>query len=199
MAHDPTVLPPDLPEPRDDGAARHLRGTRVPALALTASDGREVDLAQARRGQRTIVYAYPRTGRLGEPELVAEWDLIPGARGCTPESCGFRDRHAQIAALGARVFGLSTEDGARQRETAERLQLPFSLLSDVDLALTQALGLPTFEVAGQVLLKRHTLVVCAGEVEHIFYPDFPPDAHAEEVVAWLRANPTAAPEDTPVD
>lgn len=189
-AHDPTRLPPDLPVPSDEGAASRLPGTPVPRLALPATDGREVELAQAQqRGRRTIVYAYPRTGRPGEPELVPDWDLIPGARGCTPESCGFRDHHSQLAELGVAVFGLSTEDSARQRETVERLNLPFELLSDSDHALTRALDLPTFEVAGQILLKRHTLVLSDQRVEHVFYPVFPPDSHAEEVVAWLRANP----------
>jgi peroxiredoxin len=132
------------------------------------------------------VYAYPRTGRPGEPSLVADWDLIPGARGCTPETCGFRDHHAELAALGAAVYGLSTQDPDYQRELANRLALPFPILSDQDLELTRALRLPTFEVAGHTLLKRHTLVVSEGRIEHVSYPVFPPDRHAEEVLAWLR-------------
>jgi peroxiredoxin len=182
---DPMVLPDDLPRPADDGACDHLPGAALPALELAATDGRSVDLASL--GDRTVVYAYPRTGRPGEPSLVDDWDLIPGARGCTPETCGFRDHHAELAAAGARVFGLSTQDTPYQWELAERLDLPFAILSDRDLALTTALRLPTFEVAGQTLLKRHTMVLADGVVEHVFYPVFPPDRHAAEVLAWLRS------------
>ena len=138
---------------------------------------------------RTVVYAYPRTGRPGEVPLAADWDLIPGARGCTPESCGFRDHHAELLAAGAQVYGLSTQDTAYQQEAVERLHLPFALLSDAHARLTTALGLPTFEVAGQTLLKRLTLILRAGRVEHVFYPVFPPDRHAGQVLAWLVAHP----------
>jgi len=185
--HDPTFLPGDLPIPQDDGAAAHLPGARVPALALPATDGREVRLDRAGRRPRTVVYAYPRTGQPGIDPLVPDWDAIPGARGCTPESCGFRDHHRELGAAGAEVYGLSTQDTAYQREAAERLHLPFALLSDADLALTRALRLPTFTAAGQTLLKRLTLVLRDGAVEHVFYPVFPPDRHAGEVLAWLRA------------
>jgi peroxiredoxin len=187
-AYDPTALPPDLPAPEDDGAARHLRGARVPPMALPATDGSDVVLAEAGAGERTVLFAYPRTGRPREEPLSPDWDRIPGARGCTPESCGFRDHHLDMAANGARVFGLSTQDTAYQREAVERLRLPFSLLSDDRLRFTRALDLPTFRVAGQVLLKRLTLVLRDSRVEHVFYPVFPPDAHAAEVLAWLRAN-----------
>jgi peroxiredoxin (alkyl hydroperoxide reductase subunit C) len=135
-----------------------------------------------------IVYAYPRTGVPGEDPLVPDWDAIPGARGCTPESCGFRDHHAELLAAGASaVFGLSTQDAGYQREAAKRLRLPFALLSDEDLELTKALRLPTFDAGGQTLLKRFTLVVADARLEHVFYPVFPPDGHAREVVDWLRA------------
>jgi peroxiredoxin len=135
---------------------------------------------------RVVVYAYPRTGRPGEEPLVADWDRIPGARGCTPESCGFRDHHAELVAAGASaVFGLSTQDSDYQRELAERLQLPYPLLTDSGLELTNALRLPVFDAAGQTLLKRLTLVIRDGVIEHVFYPVFPPDTHAAEVVAWL--------------
>ena len=181
---DPMVLPDGLPVPEDDGAADHLPGARLPNLALTATDGGSVDLA-ALPG-RTVVYAYPRTGRPGEDSLVPDWDEIPGARGCTPESCGFRDHHAELLAAGAdAVFGLSTQDTAYQREAAERLALPFALLSDERLELTRALGLPAFEAAGETLLRRLTLLVAGGAVERIWYPVFPPDRHAGEVLAWL--------------
>jgi len=135
------------------------------------------------------VYAYPRTGRPGESPLVDDWDLIPGARGCTPETCGFRDHHAEMRAAGAEVFGLSTQDTTYQQELVERLHLPFAILSDAKLRLTRAWRLPTFEAAGQTLLRRLTIVIRDGRVEHLWYPVFPPDRHAEEVLDWLHANP----------
>jgi peroxiredoxin len=182
---DPMELPAGLPEPEDDGAADHLLGLILPELALPATDGGSVLLAHA-TAPRIVVYAYPRTGRPGEPSLVDDWDLIPGARGCTPETCGFRDHHADLAAVGAEVYGLSTQTSDYQRELVDRLGLPFAILSDADLALTRALRLPTFEAAGQTLLKRHTLVIREGLIEHVFYPVFPPDGHAAEVLAWMR-------------
>jgi peroxiredoxin len=182
---DPMVLPPGLPEPVDDGGADHLPGLRLPSLALPATDGSRVDLS-ALPGL-TVAYAYPWTGRPGQPLLAEDWDLIPGARGCTPETCGFRDHHAELAKLGASVHGLSTQESDYQRELVERLGLPFTILSDADLALTGALSLPAFEVAGRTLLKRLTLLVRDGEIEHVWYPVFPPDRHAAEVVAWLRS------------
>ncbi len=181
---DPMVLPDGLPEPVDDGACDHLVGTTLSDIALPATDRRKITLA-ALPG-RSIIYAYPRSGRPGEPSLVEDWDTIPGARGCTPEACGFRDHHADLAVLGARVFGLSTQPSAYQREFAKRLDLPFPILSDASLELTAALSLPTFEVAGETLLCRHTIVLIDGVIEHVFYPVFPPDRHAAKVVAWLR-------------
>jgi peroxiredoxin len=180
------ILPPDLPAPRDDGAAAHLPGARVPPVALPSTDGGSVRLDAPGGPPRTVLYAYPRTGRPGEDPLVGDWDLIPGARGCTPESCAFRDHHAELAAAGAEVYGVSTQDTAYQREAVERLGLPFALLSDADGELTRALRLPTFAAADQTLLKRLTLVLREGRVEHVFYPVFPPDGHAAEVLAWLR-------------
>ena len=185
--HDPETLPADLPEPVDDGAADHLSGRRLPDVILPATDGALVRLDRAVK--RTIVYAYPRTGRPGAPALSPDWDAIPGARGCTPESCAFRDHHGELEALGADVYGLSTQDTAYQREAARRLRLPFPLLSDAELRLARALALPTFEVAGQRLHRRLTFVVREGAIEHVWYPVFPPDRHAEDVVAWLRATP----------
>jgi peroxiredoxin len=183
---DPYTLPDDLPRPVDDGAADHLSGLALPAVELPATDGSSIRLDSLER--RTVIYAYPRTGRPGEPSLVDDWDLIPGARGCTPETCGFRDHHAELAAAGADVFGLSTQDTAYQRELAERLGLPFPILSDAALGLTRALRLPTFEVAGQTLLKRLTMLASAGRIERVWYPVFPPDRHADEVLGWLRAD-----------
>lgn len=185
MTTDPLALPDDLPVPVDDGAADHLRSLPLPSVALPATDGSTVDLS-ALPG-RTIVYAYPRTGEPGQGPLVDDWDSIPGARGCTPESCGFRDHHAELAALGARVFGLSTQDTAYQQAAVENLSLPFALLSDEDLTLTRAASLPTFEAAGLTLLKRLTMVVDDGVVSHVWYPVFPPDRHAGEVLAWLQS------------
>jgi peroxiredoxin len=182
---DPMVLPADLPEPEDDGAADHLAGMKLPPVELTSTDGRRANLSAL--GGRTVIYAYPWTGRPGQPLLAEDWDEIPGARGCTPETCGFRDHHAELAALGAAVFGLSTQDTAYQRELAERLGLPFSILSDAGLELTSALRLPTFEVAGKTLIKRITLLVRDGAIEHVWYPVFPPDRHAAEVLAWLES------------
>ena len=182
MAHDPMTLPSDLPAPRDDGAAGHLRGSELPDLALAATDG---STPRLRALPRAVVFAYPRTGVPGEDPLVAGWDAIPGARGCTPEACAFRDLHAELGANGAAVYGLSTQDIPYQREAAERLHLPFPLLSDAGLELTRALGLPTFEAGGETLLKRLTMVVADGRIEHVFYPVFPPDGHAAEVLRWL--------------
>jgi peroxiredoxin len=180
-----TALPADLPAPQDDGATRHLPGRRLPGIALAATDGSVVDLS--RLAGRVVVYAYPRTGQPGQPNPDG-WDAIPGARGCTPQSCAFRDHFVELKALGvSRVFGLSTQDTAYQREAAERLHLPFPLLSDSDLKLTRAAELPTFDVAGMTLLKRMAWVIDDGVVTKVFYPVFPPDQNAAEVIAWLRA------------
>lgn len=185
--YDPTQLPDDLPIPEDDGGCQHLPGFVLPSIVLQATDGSVVDLS-ADYAPRTVVYAYPRTGRPGVSNPDG-WDLIPGARGCTPESCAFRDHHAELQAAGAAVFGLSAQTTEDQQELVERLHLPFPVLSDADLALTTALGLPTFNAAGMTLIKRLTLVIREGRVEHVFYPIFPPDGHAEEVLAWLTENP----------
>ena len=182
-AQNPYELPNDLPVPEDDGAADHLPGMRLPSVPLASTSGETVDLS-ALPG-RTVVYCYPMTGS-PDRSLPAGWDEIPGARGCTPQSCSFRDHHAELRSLGASVFGSSTQDTEYQREAATRLHLPFALLSDSDLAFAGALGLPTFEVDGMVLLKRLTLVIDEGWIEKVFYPVFPPDRSAEEVVEWLE-------------
>jgi peroxiredoxin len=176
-------LPADLPVPVDDGACDHLPGTRLPSLALPATDGTMVDLSTL--PGRSIVYVYPRTGRPDQP-LPSGWDEIPGARGCTPQSCAYRDLATELRALGARVFGLSTQDTAYQQEAVERLHLPFPLLSDERLELATALSLPTFAVEGMTLIRRLTLIVVDGAIETVFYPVFPPDADAANVAAWLR-------------
>jgi peroxiredoxin len=160
----------------------------VPDVPLRSTDGRLVSLARLGKS-RTVIYAYPRTGRPGEPELTEDWDSIPGARGCTPEACSFRDHHEALKAAGAEVFGLSTQTSADQQELVARLHLPFAVLSDADLALTHAMRLPTFTVAAQTLLRRLTLVIRERRVEHVWYPVFPPDRHAERVVEWLHSVP----------
>ncbi len=174
-----------LPKPADDGSARHLTGMRLPSVFLAATDGTTVDLSSL--PGRTVVYGYPRTGIPGV-ENPDGWDLIPGARGCTPQSCSFRDHYAELKALGVnRLFGLSTQDTAYQREAVDRLHLPFPILSDESLRLARAMRLPTFETSGMTLLKRLTLVTNDGRIEHVFYPVFPPDQNASEVLAWLAA------------
>lgn len=187
--NDYTALPDDLPVPNDDGAADHLPGQPVPELTFSASDGTQVDLALLGAG-RTIVYLYPLTGR-PRVELPTGWDLIPGARGCTPESCGFRDHYTELRQAGAeRLFGMSSQDPDYQAEAVNRLQLPFSMLSDPEFALADALKLPTFSANGHDrLYSRLTLVIRNGLIETAFYPIFPPNEHANEVRAWLQANP----------
>jgi peroxiredoxin len=190
VLHDPTILPADPPAPPDDGAARHLPGTPLPDLALMATDGTAVNLSRLKG--RTVVYIYPRTGRPGQA-LPEGWDAIPGARGCTPQSCAFRDHFAELKGLGVeQLFGLSTQDTDYQREAVARLHLPFAILSDEKLAFGRALNLPTFDVAGMTLLKRMALVIDKGVVTKVFYPVFPPDKSAETVRDWLRAAPAGA-------
>ena len=186
-ADDIHALPEDLPIPEDDGAADHLLNAAVPAVALDATSGDTIQLSDL--PGRTVLFCYPRTGRPDE-ELPPGWNAIPGARGCTPEACGFRDAHAQFAELGVRVLALSTQSPDYQREMAERLHLPFPVLSDERLELTNALGLPTFETSGWTLLKRLTLVIDCGRIVHVFYPVFPPDSHAGQVLDWLRRSPS---------
>jgi peroxiredoxin len=185
-AHDPNFLPADIPVPQDDGGAHHLAGARLPDLALPATNGPAVNLAKLKG--RTVLYIYPRTGVPGV-DAPPGWDDIPGARGCTPQSCGFRDHFAELKTLGvAQVYGLSTQDTAYQREAAERLHLPFPLLSDAELDFARSLHLPLFMTSGMTLLKRMALVIDDGKIVKAFYPVFPPDKNAAEVVAWLRSN-----------
>ena len=183
---DPYVLPPDLPKPVDDGAADHLEGATLPSLRLPGTGGEEIDLAAAATGT-LVLYCYPRTGRPGEP-LPTGWDEIPGARGCTPQSCAFRDHFAELEALGAGVLGLSAQPLADQIELAHRVGLPYPVLSDPGLKLAEALRLPTFEVAGMRLYRRLTLIARHGEIVKVFYPVFPPDRNAADVVDWLSAH-----------
>jgi peroxiredoxin len=186
--HDPTVLPAHLPVPKDDGAARHLTGMTLPDVLLPATSGSAVNLSKLKG--LSVIYVYPRTGVPGI-DAPPGWDDIPGARGCTPQSCGFRDHFAELNALGvAQVYGLSTQDTAYQREAAERLHLPFPLLCDSGLKLQAALALPTFFTSGMTLYKRMAIVLDDAKIVRVFYPVFPPDKNAEEVIAWLRTRPT---------
>jgi peroxiredoxin len=184
-AYDPTILPAGLPVPEDDGAAGHLTGMAVPALRLQTTQG-ELDLAQEAEGL-LVLYVYPRTGRPGH-EPPAGWDETPGARGCTPQSCGYRDHGAELRDLGARVVGLSAQPLDDQQEAAERLGLPHPVAADPELRLAAALDLPLFEFGGQRLYKRLSLVAERGRIVKVFYPVFPPDENAAEVVAWLRGS-----------
>jgi peroxiredoxin len=186
MSYDPYTLPPDLPVPEDDGAATHLTGMRVPRLELPTTDQRALDLAEAAQ-QLLVLYVYPRTGVPGQP-LPTGWDDIPGARGCTPQACSFRDLHADIAATGAHTLGLSAQPVAEQHEVVERLGLPYPLASDPWLTVAAALSLPTFEVDGMRLYKRITLIADEGEIVKVFYPVFPPNRNAQDVLEWLQAN-----------
>ena len=176
-----------IPAPVDDGAASHLVGADLPPVPLPSTTGETVDLS--RLSGRTVVYAYPRTGKPGVPNPEG-WDLVPGARGCTPQSCAFRDHFAELKKLGvSHLFGLSTQDTTYQQEAAARLHLPFALLSDAAGTLTSAMKLPTIKVDGMTLLKRLTLVIDDGKIGRVFYPVFPPDQNASEVVYWIASNP----------
>lgn len=177
-------LPTDLPRPVDDGAADHLTGMQLPTVTLTATDGQAIPLGQLH--DRHVIYIYPMTGRPGVP-LPEGWDAIPGARGCTPQSCSFRDHHAELHRLGTSVFGLSTQDSDYQREARDRLHLPFELLSDATLQLKGKLALPTFTVAGMELYKRLTLIIDGARIIKVFYPVFPSDRNVDDVLAWLRS------------
>lgn len=183
MTGDFSAIPAGVPVPEDDGAADHLFGLELPKLGLPSTDGAVITLS--RLTGRWVIYVYPMTGKPGVP-LPEGWDEIPGARGCTPQSCGFRDHHAEIRALNADVLGLSAQDSADQLEARERLHLPFDLLSDSALELKHALRLPTFEAGGVELFKRLTMIGKDARIEKVIYPVFPPDRNADDVLAWLR-------------
>jgi len=180
-------LPSNLPRPIDDGTADHLGGMQLPQIFLRSTTGRMVDFSNL-GAPRTVVYCYPMTGVPGKP-LPEGWDEIPGARGCTPQTCGFRNHHGELLQLKARVFGLSTQTTEYQRELARRLCLPFEILSDSEFRLCDALRLPTFEVDGMRLTKRLTLIARGGLIEYVFYPVFPPNESADQVLSWLRDHP----------
>jgi peroxiredoxin len=187
LASDFTDLPADLPVPVDDGAVDHLPGEALPALELEATSGGPVNLAEL-EGETVVVYVYPQTGVPGRP-LPDGWDQMPGARGCTPQSCAFRDQSGELARLGARVFGVSAQPLAEQVEFADRERVPYPLLNDTEFALASLLKLPTFELGGGRYYRRLTLVARQGRIAKVFYPVFPPQENAAEVAAWLRENP----------
>jgi peroxiredoxin len=176
-----------LPAPIDDGACAHLPGLEMPSLLLPSTAGRLIDLSK-RDAARTVVYCYSMTGVPGAP-LPAGWDLIPGARGCTPQACAFRDHYQEFATLEAELFGLSTQTTGYQREMAVRLYLPFEILSDSALTFANALSLPTFETGGMQLIKRLTMVIRKGRIETVFYPVFPSNESAARALAWLERHP----------
>ena len=175
-------VPDNIPVPVDDGACDHLPGARLPSVALQSTSSRVLDLAGLTG--RVVIYCYPRTGQ-PNVDPPPGWNEIPGARGCTPQSCAFRDHYQELQKLGAQIFGLSAQDTDYQREAAARLHLPFELLSDSSFQFTDRLRLPTFEAAGMRLIKRLTLITRDAQIEQVFYPVFPPDKNAEEVIAWL--------------
>ena len=183
MAQDFSQLPSDLPVPIDDGAGSLLLGKHLPDLVLNSTSGKQVNLSNIK--SRVVFYCYPMTGQPGV-KLPDGWDSIPGARGCTPQSCSFRDHHEELQALNTQVYGISTQKSLTQQEAVARLHLPFELLSDADLKLTTALQLPTFEVENKKLIKRLTFIAKEGKIIKVFYPVFPPDRNAQDVVDWLK-------------
>jgi peroxiredoxin len=184
--HNPNILPSGIPIPHNDGAACHLIGMKLPDLALPSTDDTYVNLSALE--DRTVLYIYPRTGVPGV-DPPDGWDMIPGARGCTPQSCAFRDHFSELTNLGVKhLYGLSTQETAYQREAVTRLHLPFSILSDEKLIFAKSLKLPTFVAAGMTLFKRMALVIDDGVITKVFYPVFPPDKNAEEVIAWIQAS-----------
>ena len=176
-------LPENLPIPIDDGACSHLLGKSLPNIVLLSTTNKQVNISQIKN--RVVFYCYPMTGQPGV-KLPDGWDLIPGARGCTPQSCSFRNHYQELQTLNTQVYGVSTQSSLVQQEAVERLHLPFELLSDADFKLVTSLQLPTFEVENQRFIKRLTLIAEAGKIIKVFYPVFPPDKNAEDVINWLK-------------
>ena len=179
------VLPDDLPVPEDDGACAHLEGMHMPIIALAGTSGAKINLGL--ECGTSVVYFYPMTGRPDAPPMVG-WNEIPGARGCTPQSCSFRDHHSDLLSIGANVYGVSSQSSEDQKEAVQRLHLPFELLSDSSFELATALRLPTFEYNSLRLIKRLTLIIKNSSIRKVFYPVFPPDENAANVIAWLQNN-----------
>lgn len=179
-------LPADIPVPVDDGACDHLLGCLIPPIELPSTSGQSVDLSK-QSSPIVVIYCYPRTGT-PNCDPPPGWNNIPGARGCTPESISFRDYYKQFKDYGAEIFGLSTQSVEYQQEMVTRLELPFEVLSDAGLLFTNVLNLPTFEVASNILLKRLTLIILNQKIIKVFYPVFPPNTHAQEVLMWLSCS-----------
>jgi peroxiredoxin len=190
MPSDLANLPTSLPVPEDDGACSHLPGRALPPIVLPGTAGRMVNLAELH--VPTVLFFYPRNAQPHE-SIPEEWNIIPGARGCTPHSCGFRDLHQEFKLLGFQIFGVSTQDTDYQKELVNRVHLPFEILSDAKFELVKALQLPTFEYRGLQLLKRMAWVVEEGKITKVFYPVFPPDKNAGEVLNWLKARRETGP------
>ncbi len=178
-----TNLPSNLPVPQDDGASSHLLGKSLPNIILHSTSDKQVNISNIEG--KVVFYCYPMTGQPGI-KLPDGWDSIPGARGCTPQSCSFRDHYQELQALSTQVYGISTQESTAQTEAVKRLHLPFELLSDADFELTTALQLPTFEVENKRLIKRLTLIIQEGKIVKVFYPVFPPNQNARDVVEWLK-------------
>ena len=179
-----TTLPDDLPVPEDDGAAAHLVGMELPPVALLSTRGKQVHLSTLHG--LSVIYAYPMTGRPGT-DLPDKWNMIPGARGCTPQACSYRDHFSELQSCGAALYGLSTQSNEYQSEMAERLHLPFPVLSDEKLLLVSALSLPTFQADGMTLMKRLTMICQDKQIIHVNYPVFPPDKDIDRVIAFLKS------------
>ncbi|WP_347374579.1 peroxiredoxin [Aequorivita sp. Q41] len=178
-------LPANLPKPVDDGKCNHLLGMEIPTIKLWATDGKQVELANFK--ENLVIYCYPMTGR-PDTELPNGWEEIPGARGCTPQACSFRDHYSELKTLQFEVFGISTQSSEYQKEVSERLHLPYVLLSDDNLKFVSALKLPTFQVGQMELIKRLTLIFKKGKVVKYFYPVFPPDENINQVIRWINNN-----------
>jgi peroxiredoxin len=185
MRQDLDALPPDLPRPMDDGKTSHLMGLQIPQIELESTNGSPVDL-QKEFQEPTVLFIYPRAGSPLEPNQNPElWDSIPGSRGCTPQSCGFRDLIRDFQNLGVKIYGLSIQSTVVQKEFVQRNHITFPILGDFRYELTNRLSLPTFEFEGERLIKRMAFFINAGKIQKVFYPVFPPDKNAEEVLAWL--------------
>ena len=187
MVGNPYTLPPDLPIPVDDGACDHLPGRTMPPVRLLSTRGRRVDVAELSIA-RSVMFFYPAA--TGRPDMPREWNLVPGARGCTAQTCAYRDHHREFRRLGVDVYGISAQDSAEQKDFAGRMGIAYELLSDSDFELTEALRLPTFEFQGRRYIKRLALVLRDHRIESAFYPVFPPDRNAEVVLGYLRGNQT---------
>lgn len=178
-------LPDNLPIPVDDGACNHLLGSRVPSIYLNATSGKSVDLGSV--AGTAVIFFYPMNGKPDSPPMIG-WNDIPGARGCTPQVCSFRNEYSQLVAMNAKVFGVSSQPLADQKEASARLALPYELLNDTPLELTHAMNLPTFEYEASIYIKRITVITIDGVIKKTFYPVFPPDKNVSDVITWIKQN-----------